>query len=1185
MANREYQMLFKLGAQLGQNFTGTFNSAQKVLQATQKKIQELNKLQSDVNAYQRQQSGIEKTNQKLEMYREQLNNTQQALAVVRKEIQENGGTTSELAARESDLANKEATLQNRIRDTEIALNDKNNRLKEMDKSLTEAGVDTGNLTTEAERLGSEMSELRQEEEKAAAEAENFGKSGANAFEAVASALVSAGIVEGMKKIAEAYAECVEMSMEFEATMSTVEALSGASAEEMNELTAEAKALGASTVFTANQAAEAMTYMGMAGWDAQEMLDGMNAVMALAAASGEDLALVSDIVTDNLTAFGLTAKDTAHFSDVLAAAATNSNTSVSIMGETFSGSAAIAGALGYSIEDVATAVGLMANAGVKGSVAGTALKNTFNGLLNGATLTSKAFGEVEFSAINADGTIDSLSDSISELRGYFEQMTEAERVQNAMTLAGQRGYNGLLAILNSTEEEYDSLAESISGCSGAAQEMADIKLDNLQGDVTLLQSATDGLKTSVGSLYRDELRSLVQLGTKIMSGLQEFIEENPVVTKQIITSAAAVGTLTAGYMLFTKAKKAVNAVRKISAALKATETSATAAGTAATTANTAATAAETAAEGANTVATTASTAATEAETVATTASTAAKLANAAAVAGVTIAVAAVVAELAYYADAIWGVSDAVEEAQNATQSIIDTMNDSIGANDAEISILRDKVDAYDELRLKQNRTATEEARLAELADELQDALGDNVEVVNSLTGGYNDLSAAIDNYAAEQTKKVKMAALESAAQDAYKQLAEIEREMEERTAEYKEKANKLEVGDFTFVGAVHYAVSGDTFGSYTEETKWLNDMEAFREEKEKLNDIIEEYEDAVRGEIQAEAESAEAAAAMVTSYDAVEAAVGSVTDEVQSLITAYNDAYQAAYDSVSGQFSLWDEAAEAVPTTIGSINDALASQQSYWSLYNDNLESLKERTGDIEGLSDVIASFADGSTDSVNAIAGMADATDDELRKMVELYQKNKEVQDEVSRSIGDFMVDVDGQMQEFSDDMTALIEDMDLSDSAKSSAESTIRAYAQAIIDGRGSVADAAEAVSAAMIAALNPTMVYSYSPESTPDYAYDDFTDFDKYASGTDYAESGLAIVGENGPEIVQMSGGEKVYTADETKEMLGGSTQIVISPSFVVNGSTDRDSLNEFSDELIERVLDAISEAGIDRKRSAYA
>lgn len=1168
VADREYQMLFKLGAQLGQNFTGTFNSAQKVLQATQKKIQELNKLQSDVNAYQRQQSGIEKTNQKLEMYREQLNNTQQALAVVRKEIQENGGTTSELAARESDLANKEATLQNRIRDTEIALNDKNNRLKEMDKSLTEAGVDTGNLTTEAERLGSEMSELRQEEEKAAAEAENFGKSGANAFEAVASALVSAGIVEGMKKIAEAYAECVEMSMEFEATMSTVEALSGASAEEMNELTAEAKALGASTVFTANQAAEAMTYMGMAGWDAQEMLDGMNAVMALAAASGEDLALVSDIVTDNLTAFGLTAKDTAHFSDVLAAAATNSNTSVSIMGETFSGSAAIAGALGYSIEDVATAVGLMANAGVKGSVAGTALKNTFNGLLNGATLTSKAFGEVEFSAINADGTIDSLSDSISELRGYFEQMTEAERVQNAMTLAGQRGYNGLLAILNSTEEEYDSLAESISGCSGAAQEMADIKLDNLQGDVTLLQSATDGLKTSVGSLYRDELRSLVQLGTKIMSGLQEFIEENPVVTKQIITSAAAVGTLTAGYMLFTKAKKAVNAVRKISAALKATETSATAAGTAATTANTAATAAETAAEGAN--------------TVATTASTAAKLANAAAVAGVTIAVAAVVAELAYYADAIWGVSDAVEDAQNATQSIIDTMNDSIGANDAEISILRDKVDAYDELRLKQNRTATEEARLAELADELQDTLGDNVEVVNSLTGGYNDLSAAIDNYVAEQTKKVKMAALESAAQDAYKQLAEIEREMEERTAEYKEKANKLEVGDFTIVGAIHYAATGDTLGGYTEEYKWMKDMAALREEKAKLIGITEEYEDALGGEKQAEAESAEAAAAMVTSYDAVEAAVGSVTDEVQSLITAYNDAYQAAYDSVSGQFSLWDEAAEAVPTTIGSINDALASQQSYWSLYNDNLESLKERTGDIEGLSDVIASFADGSTDSVNAIAGMADATDDELRKMVELYQKNKEVQDEVSRSISDFMVDVDGQMQEFSDDMTALIEDMDLSDSAKSSAESTIRAYAQAIIDGRGSVADAAGAVSAAMIAALNPTMVYSYSPESTPDYAYDDFTG---YASGTDYAESGFAIVGENGPEIVQMSGGEKVYTADETKEMLGGSTQIVISPSFVVNGSTDRDSLNEFSDELIERVLDAISEAGIDRKRSAYA
>ena len=187
-------------------------------------------------------------------------------------------------------------------------------------------------------------------------------------------------------------------------MSTVEALSGASAQEMAALAEEAKDLGATTKFTAKEAGDAMGYMAMAGWDASDMLQGMDGVLQLAAASGEDLAMVSDIVTDSLSAFGLTAKDTAHFSDVLAAAATSSNTNVAIMGETFKMSASVAGALGYSIEDVAVAMGLMANSGVKGSIAGTALRNTFNGLLEGVTLTGAAFGEYEYSAIKADGTM-------------------------------------------------------------------------------------------------------------------------------------------------------------------------------------------------------------------------------------------------------------------------------------------------------------------------------------------------------------------------------------------------------------------------------------------------------------------------------------------------------------------------------------------------------------------------------------------------------------------------------------------------------------------------------------------------------------------------------------------------------------------------------------------------------------
>lgn len=363
---KEYQMLFKLGAQLGSNFNGTFSSAQKVLQATQKEIQALNKTQSDIGAYQKQQQSIEKTNEKLELYKRQLERVQYDIIAT--------------GDRTADLGNREDELKLRIKNPEETIASKSQKLAEMGENLTKAGVNVGDLTAESARLESEMHDLREQEEQAAAEAARFGDEGSSAFEAVGSAHIAAGIAAALNKIADEYKACVNASMEFGYTISTVEALSGASVTEMQTLTATAKELGATTAFTANQSAQAMTYMGMAGWNAGQMVAGMDGVLNLAAASGKDLANVSDIVTDNLTAFKLKASDTAHFADVLAAAATNSNTSVGIMGETFKGSASVAGALGYSIEDVAIGVGLMANAGVKGSIANTALKNTFNGLL-------------------------------------------------------------------------------------------------------------------------------------------------------------------------------------------------------------------------------------------------------------------------------------------------------------------------------------------------------------------------------------------------------------------------------------------------------------------------------------------------------------------------------------------------------------------------------------------------------------------------------------------------------------------------------------------------------------------------------------------------------------------------------------------------------------------------------------
>ena len=526
MASRkEYEMLFALNARMNGGFSGTFSKAQAEFSRLGKEIQELHRIQGDISSFQKQQAAVEGTRSKLENLHKQHD-------LLQKEISEtNGSTTS--------LERENAKLEQRIKDTETALERQTQKLQATGARLKEAGVDTANLAAKDAELTARVKELQAEQDKAADSAANFGSKATQAFDAIAESAIASQVVNALGEIKDAFMDCVEGAGSFEEAMSTVEALSQANAQDMAALSAEAKELGATTKFTAKESADAMGYMAMAGWDATDMLQGMDGVLQLAAASGEDLAMVSDIVTDSLSAFGLTAKDTAHFSDVLAAAATNSNTNVAIMGETFKMSASVAGALGYSIEDVAVAMGLMANSGVKGSIAGTALRNTFNGLLEGVTLTGAAFGEYEYSAIKADGTMKDFGSTIDELRGYFDQMTEAERVNNAQAIAGQRGYNGLLAILNATDADYTSLTNSINNCTGAAQRMANVKLDNMNGQLTLMKSAWDALKTTIGEQFIPEMRSLYEIGTDVFSGIDKFVQDNPGIVKGV--AAASVVT--------------------------------------------------------------------------------------------------------------------------------------------------------------------------------------------------------------------------------------------------------------------------------------------------------------------------------------------------------------------------------------------------------------------------------------------------------------------------------------------------------------------------------------------------------------------------------------------------------------------------------------------------------------------
>ena len=310
---------------------------------------------------------------------------------------------------------------------------------------------------------------------------------------------------------------VKTAADFDSAMSQVAAVSGATGKDFDALRNKAREMGAKTKFSATEAAEAMNYMAMAGWKTEDMLDGIEGVMNLAAASGEDLAATSDIVTDALTAFGLSAKDSGHFADILAAASSNANTNVSMMGETFKYCAPIAGALGFSAEDTAEAIGLMANAGIKSSQAGTALRTIMNNLAGDVKISGKAIGDVTIATTNADGSMRDLSDILADCRSAFGNLTESEKAQAAESLVGKNAMSGFLALMNAGQGDIDKLSSAIDNCDGSAEKMAMTMQDNLAGQLTILKSQLQELAISFGDILMPAIRSIV-------SKLQGFVDK-------------------------------------------------------------------------------------------------------------------------------------------------------------------------------------------------------------------------------------------------------------------------------------------------------------------------------------------------------------------------------------------------------------------------------------------------------------------------------------------------------------------------------------------------------------------------------------------------------------------------------------------------------------------------------------
>ena len=576
-SRKEYELLFKLQASLGGNFNAAFKGAINTTRQLQNTMQKLNSTTGKIDAFRKQSTALESNRQKLaqltaehDRLQRELSQTEQPSEKLRAAMERN---------------------ERQIADTTAKIEAQEARLRTLGDELSDAGVDTSRLAQENERLAKSYDRLKSGQEELARLNGAIQKNN----EAISKTKAQLGGVIGTAAAlgAALYAGPVKKAAEFQAQMSTVQALSGATGSDLAKLTALAKEMGATTQFTAVESGKALEYMAMAGWKTNQMIAGLPGIMNLAAASGEELGIVSDIVTDALTALGMTADDTGRFVDVLAAAATSSNTNVSGLGEAFQYVASTAGALGYTAEDLAVALGVMANSGVKGSQAGNSLKTALSRMAAPTTAMKSAMdqlgismtdeygntkslmevmknlrnsiGSVGVELVDADGNLREYEDIIAELSKTTEGLSKVQQIEAASTIFGKNAMAGMLSIVNATDADFQSLTESIYGSAGAAERMAAIKLDNLEGDITLMKSALDGLQIAIGDALLPTFRAGTQGITDFITKLTQFINENPELIQQIVKITAGLlafkaATLT-GKLAFLELKGGVLSVQK------------------------------------------------------------------------------------------------------------------------------------------------------------------------------------------------------------------------------------------------------------------------------------------------------------------------------------------------------------------------------------------------------------------------------------------------------------------------------------------------------------------------------------------------------------------------------------------------------------------------------------------------
>lgn len=1198
MAGRkEYEMLFQLNAQLGGSYSKTFKAAQQEIVSMQKEIQALSKTQADISAFQKQQAAVEATRKRLEMLRQQYDNIQ-------REMEETGNESA-------DMKNKLLAKQLQIDKTSASLEKQTAKLNELSGALEEAGVNTDDLSHSSEQLAGKIDTLKKKQGEAADKAMTFGDKAGQAFNQVHEAIVAAGIAVALKEIYEYFASCAQASMDFESAITGVAKTTDLTDEELAAMSDSIKALSTEIPATTDEIAAVAEAAGQLGIQKDALLDFTEIMTMLGTATN----MTADEAATALARFanitGMATDNYGRLGSVIVDLGNNFATTESeivAMGTRLASAGKLAGLTEPEIMALAAA---MSSVGIEAEAGGTAMTQTLNAIEKAVAKGGDDLAEFariagmsseEFSSAWKNDAMSALTSFIGGLGKLDEQGESTVLVLEDLGLTGIRQSNMLKALGLAADQMTGAVntANTAWQQNTALTNEANKRYATAQSRLTMMQNAYNNLKVAIGDAYTPALSEAYGVGTKVLNEITKFVQANPGVVAAITGLSAALGAAAVAAAAF--ALKA-----KIAAAAAAFLTTVT--------------------PGVNVI-----------------------MGVAAAVGVVTAGIIALASSAANDAvpsvkeltEAARGMREAMDEAKATYDDTVTSTMAAAGVADTYIGKLEELEAAglnTDEQHRQYHNTL---ALLCQVVPELADYIDLETDTIN---GGTEALRA--------NTEAWRQNAMQQAYQDQltelYSQYSAVLIEAEENSigltkAQYSLEAAQQKLSDtYAQMDALWADAQKqadayyDQYGYYTDATAFLsqeyydlqnsiydtnNEIWAAEKSIKNYNKAMEEDADAV-SEAEAEIALAEEAvknltAAMNEGTGASEeaaaqagefqAAISGVQEKINALVESYNEAYSAAYESISGQYQLWDEAAKVVATSAGSINSALESQITYWQDYNANLQSLTDRSADIEGLSDMIASFADGSSDSVNAIAGMAGATDEQLATMVANWKTLQQEQQNAAGSVADLKTDFTATMDELQTALAEDIEAMDLGDEAKASAQATIQGCIDGAVGMLPQVTAAYNRVAAAARAALSASGTGTAG--SIPGYAV-----------GTQSAAPGFALVGENGPELVYFNGGEQVMTAEETAAMResteiqaitfapqllealhaihgdgalsaepgagSGAGSVELQIVFQINGSASSETveaLREYGDEFAERVLEVIEEAEYDRRRVSF-